>query len=343
MLSENRYKKFTASNNVDAEKLLAMVLDEMCQALAGSEISVYLGGSYGRGEGGVRSDSANGLLYNDLDFFVFARQKSDKYNKLLQEISEKYEHLLKVDIDFSRVITVKEIKQNSKRLMMQELKRGHVLVYGEDLLAEFLPELSAEKLPFSEAARLLLNRGIGLLWANEKISCEIEQVDFILRNINKAILGAGDALLISKGDYRWHIQERCEAIMTSDLADEWKELYRRACEFKSSPSREIAGDITQLWQSAKKFYLEMFLKVVDSANGDDLAKKIYKKCKKSGELSLLNYIKYVVKSFSIPIEIGFFSMPHAAVLIPQVFAELANGEGRLDLEGDLYKKWLKFN
>ena len=54
--------------------------------------------------------------------------------------------------------------------MMQELKRGYHLVYGEDLLNEYLPELPAEELPFSEACRLLLNRGMGLMLAGEKIS-----------------------------------------------------------------------------------------------------------------------------------------------------------------------------
>ena len=75
MLNENAVcKKFTAGGDPEAEKLLARVLAEMKQQLEGSGLCVLLGGSYGRGDGGVRLDRENGILYNDLDFFVFAEK-----------------------------------------------------------------------------------------------------------------------------------------------------------------------------------------------------------------------------------------------------------------------------
>ena len=165
MLNGKDHKNFTACGDTEAENLLSRVLNEMSCALDGTGLCVVLGGSYGRGDGGVRIDRENGILYNDLDFFVFAREKSASAQSQLKEISEKYEHELKVDVDFSAVMTVKDIRKNASRLMMQELKRGYHLVCGEDLLAEYLPEIPAEKLPFSEACRLLVNRGMGLLFA----------------------------------------------------------------------------------------------------------------------------------------------------------------------------------
>ena len=99
MLNENAVcKKFTANGDPEAEKLLSDVLCEMKRSLDGTGLCVLLGGSYGRGDGGVRLDRENGILYNDLDFFVFAEKKSPDAALCLKKISEKYEHLLKVDV-----------------------------------------------------------------------------------------------------------------------------------------------------------------------------------------------------------------------------------------------------
>ena len=140
MLNENGHKNFTSCGDKEAEELLEKVLSEMNGALAGTDLCVVLGGSYGRGDGGVRKDRENGILYNDLDFFVFAESACSGGEKLLKELSEKYEKELKIDVDFSRVMTVNDIKNNANRLMMQELKRGYVPVCGKDLLAEY-PQL----------------------------------------------------------------------------------------------------------------------------------------------------------------------------------------------------------
>ena len=125
MLNANAHKNYTASGDRNAEELLKRVLSEMGETLSGTELCVVLGGSYGRGDGGVRQDRENGILYNDLDFFVFSRAPQKKDRILLEEIARRYEKELKVDVDFSRTMSVNDIKNNSGRLMMQELKRGY--------------------------------------------------------------------------------------------------------------------------------------------------------------------------------------------------------------------------
>ena len=224
MLNANGHKNFTASGDLQAEELLSGVLAQIAETLKESNLAVYLGGSYGRGEGGVRLDRENGILYNDLDFFVFAREKTSGAEELLHEIAEKYEKILKVDVDFSRIMSVKDIRKNANRLMMQELKRGNTLVCGEDLLAEYLPEIPAEKIPFSEACRLLLNRGMGFLFAGEKIADNSDETDFILRNIYKAILGAVDAMLIAEREYHWKIADRLAFVEKSEMPELYKDL-----------------------------------------------------------------------------------------------------------------------
>ena len=341
MSNVNVHKSFTANCDNDAEMLLKRVLSEMKEALSGTELCVVLGGSYGRGDGGVRQDKENGILYNDLDFFVFARKKDPAGTELLKELAKKYEHELKVDVDFSAVMTVKDMKKNAKRLMMQELKRGYHLVSGEDLLEQYLPELPAEKLPFSEACRLFLNRGMGLLLAGEKISANSDETDFILRNINKAILGAGDAMLIAKNIYRWKIADRLELIENSYMPEIYKELYREAVEFKRSPHRKKKQDMKSFWHIVRDFFRSA---VVRCAGDNDLHYGIFNCCCQSGELSLKNYIKYCIKSRSLLLMgWNYYTMPTVAVLAVSVDIALDKMPQKIDRQGELYRHWQMFN
>ena len=342
MLNANEHKKFTACGDAEAEMLLGKVVSEIAEAFSGTSLCVVLGGSYGRGDGGVRSDRENGILYNDLDFFVFSRKKSDGGEKLLKEIAGKYEKELKIDVDFSRIMSVEEIKRNGSRLMMQELKRGYHLVYGEDLLAEYLVSLPAEELPFSEACRLLLNRGMGLMLAGEKISNNQDDPDFILRNIYKAVLGAGDATLIIRNMYRWKITERLEVIERSDMPQEWKVLYREAVEFKCSPVRQVSRDISEFWNSARNFFRDTIRQA--AGGGADLYEGFFKCCRQNGELSLKNYIKYCIKSHTLPLAAWkYHTMPAVALLAADIYTALSEMPEKVDNTMKLYRHWLIFN
>lgn len=339
MLNVNGHKKFTASGVEDAEILLEKVLMEIGKALSGTELCVCLGGSYGRGDGGVRQDRENGILYNDLDFFVFSRKSSSTGERVLKEIAEKYEKELKVDVDFSRIMSVNDIKNNARRLMMQELKRGYRLVCGEDLLAEYLPEIPAEKLPYSEACRLLLNRGMGLLLAGEMIRNHVDDPDFVLRNINKAILGAGDAVLIAEKNYKWNISERLAAVKTLELPDEFKNLYAMAVEFKKSPTREIVQNLSEKWSDVR----DMFRRCIEETCGQDLAALSFH-CENSGEISLKHLIKYCIKLREIPASNWqWYMLPTVAALIPELDQALEDMPGALIRNSKLYQHWQIFN
>ena len=336
MLTENGHKNYTYCGDKDAESLLEKVLSDIGAALSGAGLTVYLGGSYGRGDGGVRQDKENGILYNDLDFFVFARKKSANAEMLLKKIAEKYEEILKVDVDFSSIMSVKDIKKNRQRLMMQELKRGYRLVAGEDLLAEYLPEFPVDKLPFSEACRLLLNRGMGLLLAGEKIADNSADTDFILRNINKAILGACDAFLIAEHKYQWHIEERLAEINNSGLSADCKRLYAQAVKFKRTPNREVTQNVKNLWQSV----CGVFKECMTLSCGKD----IYIKCQLESEVLLKNFIKYCIKSRSLPLtNWKRHTMPPVAILAERVYQELGNTPDKAVEQSKLYQQWLIFN
>ena len=328
--------------DAEAEKLLDDTLRQMAQDLAGSDFCVVLGGSYARGEGGVRKEREKGLLFNDLDFFVFTEKSPMPDEKILRELSEKYHALLHVDVDFSRPADCRSLKKNARRLMMQELKRNYVPVYGKDLLAEHLPELPAELLPFEEACRLLLNRGMALRLASEKLAQNSADGDFILRNISKAVLGAGDALLINRGLYRWQIDRRVEEVGKLDIPQTWKNLYTQAVEYKKTPHGLLDENTLELWKNAARFLQAALLKSAETQDPRQLTRALYLKCRRKRETSLLNLIKYCLKTRSAVFSLKY-SSPAVVLLLEDLFKELSSGPKVLDRNGKLFRQWQIFN
>ena len=231
---------------------------------------VVLGGGYGRGEGGVREtgDGAR-TLFNDLDFFAITEDgaSTDEIAAIiaaLEPVSKKWTGRLGLDVDFT-VRTPWRIKHDEDRLMIQELVRGYFDVSGSkgDRLFAHIRLIDAMKVPWMEAARLLMNRGMGLLLAMEGTGNGEEgrgkreqERGFVLRNINKCVLGAGDARLVARHDYRWKAAERGDALGDA--------LYRAAVEWKFLPGDEAVCS----WETAQKNWCEAFDEVMDAGRGE---------------------------------------------------------------------------
>ena len=219
---------------------------------------VVLGGGYGRGEGGVRECKVESVkckvegmpvaecrLSNDLDFFAITKDGTTDADaatvaKALEPVSRRWTEKLGVDVDFTGR-TPWRIRHDQERLMVQELIHGYVDVAGatgEELFAG-IPRREPSELPWMEAARLLMNRGMGLLLAKSKMESAKCEVDFINRNINKCILGAGDARLIANRKYRWRAPERAEALRD--------QMYRNAVAWKFRPAESAVCD----WNTAR--------------------------------------------------------------------------------------------
>ena len=208
---------------------------------------VVLGGGYGRGGGGVVGGPGAGevRLYNDLDFYVVSEKGASAADlagieAAIRPLGEKWTAALGVDADFC-VKTPWRLRHDQERLMVQELVRGYCDVAGKsgEELFRGVERRDAGALPWSEAVRLLANRGAGLLWAREKERGE----SFIVRNLNKCVLGAGDARLMACGGYRWAAEERAEALGDG--------LYSRALAWKFRPSAEGVCD----WETARETWL----------------------------------------------------------------------------------------
>ncbi len=224
-------------------------------------LGVVLGGGYARGEGGVFVGSeAEGRdapfrLSNDLDFYVVAEDGSSGADlaaiaAALRPVSEKWTARLGVDVDFSPPKTPWRIAHDAERLMIQELLHGYCDVAGKpgSELFKDIPRRPPEALPFLEAVRLLVNRGVGLLLAAEPGASP----EFVARNINKCILGSWDAWLIAWGKYRWRALDRAAA-----CGDDDRYHYRAAVQWKFRPTPEPVCD----WETAQAVWIDTCVEI----------------------------------------------------------------------------------
>ena len=346
----------------DCPKLDRLV-DDACAEM-GREIAalciprlagVVLGGGYGRGEGGVRECKVESVkckveegrgsdecrLSNDLDFFAITEDGAPEHETIaaigeaLKPVSEKWSKKLGVDVDFA-VKTPWRLKHDEERIMVQELVRGYFDVAGKkgEELFSGIAKIDAAKLPWMEAARLLMNRGMGLIFARCKVEsarCKVDGVSavesrmsvadraFVNRNINKCILGVGDAFLVSRGLYNWRAEDRAAALKARGDGG----LYARAVQWKFRPTDEPVCDL----ETARETWLNGYLGVIAAVGNDD--------CRRT----LRNAARWVVRRRSIG-EIRTFAQDPVLRVLESVRRRVRD---RATPDGSLMRDWEIFN
>jgi hypothetical protein len=218
-------------------------------------LGVVLGGGYGRGEGGVATmPGGSQRLSNDLDFYLVVEDGSsaaemESASRALEPIARRWSERLGIDVDFCPPKTPWRIRHDQERLMIQELLHGYFDVAGEkgEVLFSGVERRQPSEFPWTEAVRLLVNRGAGLILARTS-----DDPQFVVRNVNKCVLGAGDALLIARGGYRWRAEERAKALGLP--------LYADAVAWKFRPRAEgVCGleEAREIWLSATREVMEI--------------------------------------------------------------------------------------
>jgi len=271
---------YSKSENPNVERLIAEALEGIRATLAASPESreihaVALGGGYGRGEGGATPD---GMPYNDMDFFVIMNGKkpTPELRRLLDGISREWGGKLSIDIDFCCVKSLKALYKDAGTLMIQELFAGRRIIFGDEHIFDDSPRRPFSELPWTEAARLLLNRGTGLLFARQRASDPAE-ADFVRRNLHKAALGCGDAILIIHHDYRGTGTERLEALRKYYEASWLIPAYEAALEFKYTPGTGKKPDYAHMldcWMRAVTLAATEITGRIASADAHDSACRI---------------------------------------------------------------------
>jgi hypothetical protein len=252
-------RKFTRDGDVWLERHL----DEICtsvlhgvrQIAHGRLEALLLGGGYGRGEGGVLKTPNGHRPYNDLEFYICLRGipqlNRRRFGGKLDHLAEALTKNALVDIEF-HIISLAQLRRAQPSMFYYDLVVGHQRLHGDASAFQHCEHhRDARLLPPAEATRLLMNRGTGLLFAKEKLARHILSAtdkDFIARNIAKAQLALGDAVLTSCGQYYWSCLERQRRLATLPATirslpwfDELRHHHALGVEFKLHPYRSITA------------------------------------------------------------------------------------------------------
>ncbi|MBA4149816.1 MAG: hypothetical protein H0X66_17010 [Verrucomicrobia bacterium] len=222
-------RRFTIDGSTELEQHLDCVCKEVrervCALVPFKKLeAIFLGGGYGRGEGGVLRTPAGDRPYNDLEFYICVtgnpRLNERSFGEQLHELGEELSEHAGVEVEFKITSTAK-LRNSAPSMFHYDLAMGHRTLVGSDdtLRAERFQD--STEIPLHEATRLLMNRCTGLLLSEEKLlhtPFTAEDADFVERNHAKAQLAFGDVVLTVLGQYHWSCRERNRRLQK--IADE---------------------------------------------------------------------------------------------------------------------------
>jgi hypothetical protein len=212
--------RFTIDGSEDVEarleRLCSDISDEVLQVIPSKKLqAIVLGGGYGRGEGGVLRTETGDEPYNDIEFYVFVRGNRHwncrHYGEALNRIAERFSAANGFHVEF-KTDSLERLRRSPITMFSYDLVAAHrILFQAEPAFAGCVHHMKSSALPLREATRLLFNRCSGLLLVRELLQQDeitAEQLDFVGRNLAKAQLALGDALLVAAGAYHWSVVER---------------------------------------------------------------------------------------------------------------------------------------
>jgi hypothetical protein len=245
--------------------------------------AVLLGGGYGRGEGGALKTGAGDEPYNDLEFYVFARGNNwlneKRFGRPLQILAHELTAQAGVEVEF-KIISPAKLRRSPPSMFYYDLLMGHRRIWGDEkCLAGCEHHCEAKNIPLSEATRLLMNRYSGLLFARERIEHKpftSHDADFVGRNLAKAQLALGDAVLTVFGEYHWSCLERHERLKRLAAAHEFPhpaslcQHHAMGLEFKLHPVRTGSSAMELQFQhnAISRLALELWLWLESRRLGD---------------------------------------------------------------------------
>lgn len=357
--------RFTVDGNDAIEDQVArdmgVIREAVLEAVGADSLrALVLGGGYGRGEGGVYVVEGEEKVYNDYDFFVIVPSRSRARRKALMnalaDVKAAMEPRCGIHVDFSPAMPQESLASLPYEVMFMELKEGHHVVIGPDDILASMPAYDKTHPPLEECARLFMNRGVGLLLARQKLDMtdflDEEDHEFVVRNIRKAQLAMGDALLFVHGCYSPSYLERRTQFRLLDLSEvpDGERLslyYEEAMEFKLRPSHDVPiGDTLRAWyDEVTSFYGRIFLWFEQYRLGepeltwDSYRQRPRRLASRGVQESLKNALRNVrIKTPNLPIAQELFIHPRDRVLAHLPLLLFNRGQNEL-VTADVLRLW----
>lgn len=256
---------FTGTGSPEAEARvaedLAVIVDAVRSTPSPERLeAVLLLGGFARGEGAVVRD-AGGVLrgFNDYDLLlVFSSRPRD--SAPFQNLSHKLAERLAIEFVDLGVAGAADLAAAPPTLFWYELGLAHRVLWaaGEPPPVRRFPQSDLDP---AEGSRLLVNRGMGLLWAALRLRppeggrTAPRDLEFSAIASHKAVLAAGDAALLRENAYALGARERLGAVRDRARGWPWApegfpEAYANAVRFRGAPAFGDEAEIRASWSLA---------------------------------------------------------------------------------------------
>lgn len=163
-------------------------------------------GGYARGEGAIERHGQEVLAHNDYDLLVVIQnpEEADRFRAKRAGLLARNEVGVEVDV---AVVAERVFLNPPPTLFWLDVTLGGIRWLGGDpgLLTQ-QRSVEPRAVPLDEGGRLLANRAVGL--ALSRLGGEFSEEPVVMRHGHKAVLGAGDALLLALGCYGGTALER---------------------------------------------------------------------------------------------------------------------------------------
>ncbi len=143
------------------------------------------------------------------------RRSDGNSDGALHELGQQLSPKAGLHVEF-KIDSLSRMRRSPVSIFTHDLVASHRLLFGEEGIFDSCEHhLQSEDIPLSEASHLLLNRCSGLLLAREILldadrfaALAPEQTDFVGRNLAKAQLCLGDAILVAFRRHHWSCTQR---------------------------------------------------------------------------------------------------------------------------------------
>jgi len=270
--------RFTLDGSEELERHLTQTCEKVLAGIraiipAHKLEALLLGGGYGRGQGGVLKTESGDRPYNDLEFYVFIRGNNwlneRLFGKGLHHLAHQLTSAAGIEIEF-KIISSAKLRHSPTSMFYYDLVVRHHRLWGdENFPANCEHHRDARNIPLSEATRLLMNRCTGLLLAREKLErvfLTTADTDFVSRNLAKAQLAFGDAVLTAFGQYHWNCLRRHERLRRVPAAsapwlDTLQQHHAAGVKFKLHPHQTplSRADLRTQHENVTAFALKVWL------------------------------------------------------------------------------------
>lgn len=209
---------------------LAALAEAVVDELRDNVGAVVLGGSFGRGEGGVMLRDGIERPYHDVNLLLIVRDPREADIHGLDRLAATHAQRIGCPICFGHLHTVDDVRAWEPSVLWHELYHHHVVLYGpRECIRANAPEQVAAQPPVVEGLRLLLQAAMLLVEAlrvKRRLQAPPGE-DFLRRALQRAIAESGDALLLGWQHYVPSVLERRTRLQ--DLAGEIPQLAGLAC------------------------------------------------------------------------------------------------------------------